>query len=678
MRRRGAALLPVALPALIALLGAPGAGPGVPAAVALPADSVSASVPASVPASTPDSIAASPAAIDSTLAAAVAEAAAAGPERASLALEILDARRDGATSVRRQWQGRRPVAILRLPLVGDALDRPIALDAGTPLEPWRPPSSDRTPVDGFPLYFGAPNAAATLARPATPEGDPFLVDSWGRAPGPRGAFPGPASPVTGAAPEIWWERALLGGSDGAEPTESALAYERGERGLEQTGVRFTAPAFARGIAGAFTRRASDGDGAIVRALETRYVVAAGLPRVGGARTWLEGSIAERRLDEAIPDPILERLEAGVAEGERRHLALHASRPTPSGVLEFEARAASVRHTQVEFDGARERWEEPSWTLRADGSGRAGPAWTWLLAAETTGRTIRSRAGPAVGFSGSVDASFEIHRQEGRLAAGLRRESGDAREPGTLLSWGADLAYDVREGSKGLLDARIFAAARGARAAAAIDLASAHERPTWEDLLLPARDRAFADVVVVPKPVRYRIRSDASLGARRLDGVGARAAWSPGRRVRLHATGSIRHVTDDFGWDLLREETSDSLFLTDRARRRGDGWSSHASLGASFDAAHVAARLLGWARGGDRDLAPRAGSPPWAGLDAALDLKATLFTNFTVPVDPASGDQSLIPFWSTKTHVYCFESRIRIVAFDIESLEKKTLAAFKEP
>jgi hypothetical protein len=588
-----------------------------PDSVAVP-DSVAA--PVSVAA--PDSIVATPAAIDSASAALAAPAA--GPERASLTLELLDARRDGATSVRRQWQGRRPVTVVRLPLMGDAFDGPIALDAGTPLEPWRPRSGDRTLVDGFPIYFGAPNAAATIATPAPPEGDPFLVDAWDRGPGPRAPLAGSASLFAGAAPELWWKQAVLGDADGAEPTESALAYEKGERGLEQTGARFTAPSFARGIAGAYTRRASDGDGAIFRALETRYVLAAGLPRLGAVRAWVDGAIAERRFDEAIPDPLAGRLETGVAQGDRRHLALHARRASGSGALEVEARAARVRHTQIEFDGARERWEEPSWTLRADGSWRAASSWTWLLSAETTRRTIRSAAGPAAGFSGSVDASFERRRQEGRLTAALRRESGRAWDTGALVSWGADLAYDVREGDRGLLDARIFASARGTRAAAEIDLESAHERPSYEDLFLPARDRSFADVVVVPKPVRYSIRSDASLRARRLDGIAARATWAPGRRVRLLATGSMRRVTDDFGWDLVREETADSLLVTERARRRGDGWSGHASLGASFEAAHLGARVLGWARGGGRDLAPRAGSPPRAGLDASLDLKANLF------------------------------------------------------
>ncbi|HMG90319.1 MAG TPA: ATP-binding protein [Chryseolinea sp.] len=62
----------------------------------------------------------------------------------------------------------------------------------------------------------------------------------------------------------------------------------------------------------------------------------------------------------------------------------------------------------------------------------------------------------------------------------------------------------------------------------------------------------------------------------------------------------------------------------------------------------------------------------------FDMQTEVFKNFTATIDSTAGDQSLIPFWSTKTHVYCFESRIRIVAFDIQSLEKKTIVALKEP
>ncbi len=44
--------------------------------------------------------------------------------------------------------------------------------------------------------------------------------------------------------------------------------------------------------------------------------------------------------------------------------------------------------------------------------------------------------------------------------------------------------------------------------------------------------------------------------------------------------------------------------------------------------------------------------------------------------PAIG--SMIPFGSTNTHIYCFESRTRIVTFDIRSLEKKTVLTSSQP
>jgi ligand-binding sensor domain-containing protein len=51
-----------------------------------------------------------------------------------------------------------------------------------------------------------------------------------------------------------------------------------------------------------------------------------------------------------------------------------------------------------------------------------------------------------------------------------------------------------------------------------------------------------------------------------------------------------------------------------------------------------------------------------------DIQTDLFTNFLAEIDSTTRDGPMIPFGSTKTHIYYFESN-RIVTFDIRSLEK---------
>jgi signal transduction histidine kinase len=61
-----------------------------------------------------------------------------------------------------------------------------------------------------------------------------------------------------------------------------------------------------------------------------------------------------------------------------------------------------------------------------------------------------------------------------------------------------------------------------------------------------------------------------------------------------------------------------------------------------------------------------------------DIQTDLFTNFLTEIDSTTRDGSMIPFGSTNTHIYCFESRTRIVTFDIRSLEKKTVLTSSQP
>jgi len=546
------------------------------------------------------------------------------PSRARGARGELDVDRlrlDGRTTIRRQLQGRWPAQAIEFPLPSEAWDRSVTLDAGVPLAGQATPATDRTAVSGFQLFFGLPNAATAIASPGASRNDPFLVSRWSTA-SPRPMMGGAAELLAAPRASLWWESALLDRGARPGPTESALLYEKGENGLQQVGVRFVAPSLEPGFAAAYTRRATDGVEAWWRATDTRYAIAVTLPRRGTLRAWIEGDLASRRIEEsAIPDPALGRIRAGESLLDDRSLVLHLQQNGGGWEHRLRAEVARARHTGIEIDGVRQRWEEPSWTLGAESRWRPAPGWTWMAGARAGGRDLRYRAGPATTPIGPLDVAFGATRHEGRAGIAVRR---DVARRGTSRSWGADLAYDAREGDRGMLDARLHASLLSRRGIARLDLESAHERATWEDRLLPERDRVFEDVVVMPKPVRYTASGEPSLRPRRMNGAVASALWHPRGGLEFSTSGSARYVADDFGWDLTRIETADTLLVLDRAALRGSGWTSHASLGTAATWRSISLRALGWMRGGSSRHSPRAGALPRAGLDASLDGAAVLF------------------------------------------------------
>lgn len=517
-------------------------------------------------------------------------------------------RRDGRTSARLLLQERRAIQVLEMPLPGEGWDRLSTPDAGVPLLGGRAHATDRTPVSGFPLYFGLPNASTAIGSPGPSRGDPFLISGWGTA-APRAT--------------LWWEPALLERGAKLGATESALLYEKGDDGLQQVGARFVMPSLGPGLAAAYTRRATDGAEAWWRATDTRYAAAVLLPRRGAFRGWVEGDLASRRIEDAEPNPdsLVVRKRAGESMLEDRSLAVHLQRSAGAWEHRMRAEVARTKHTGIEVDGVRQRWDEPSWTIGGETRWRPAADWLWIGALHATGRDLRYRAGPAMTPIGPLDTSFRETWREGRAGLAVRR---DLTRNGTTRAWGAEIAYDAREHDRGMLDARLHASLLSRRGSARVDLESAHERATGEDLLLPERDRIFNDVLVLPKPVRYTASGDPTLRPRRLNGAVASAHWRPAGRMELSASGSARHIADDFGWDLSRVETADSIFVEDRAMRRGSGWTSHASLGAAASWRSVSLRALGWMRGGSSRLSSRGGALPRAGLDASLDGAVTLF------------------------------------------------------
>ena len=72
---------------------------------------------------------------------------------------------------------------------------------------------------------------------------------------------------------------------------------------------------------------------------------------------------------------------------------------------------------------------------------------------------------------------------------------------------------------------------------------------------------------------------------------------------------------------------------------------------------------------------------WLGTTKGLaryDVKADTFTNFITSIDSNNAIRSVYVFWSTGTRVYCIESEKRVVTYDINSYEKKTVLSFNDP
>jgi signal transduction histidine kinase len=66
---------------------------------------------------------------------------------------------------------------------------------------------------------------------------------------------------------------------------------------------------------------------------------------------------------------------------------------------------------------------------------------------------------------------------------------------------------------------------------------------------------------------------------------------------------------------------------------------------------------------------------WVGTTRGLsryDLEADTFTNFVTVIDSVNADKSVIPFWCTRNDLYALESGLRIVKYNIHSLQKKNL------
>src|SRR5262249_27612051 len=126
-------------------------------------------------------------------------------------------------------------------------------------------------------------------------------------------------------------------------------------------------------------------------------------------------------------------------------------------------------------GGRERWQFPeiSADLRLEAADTLG--WVWSMGAEGSTRRAEYR---------DDFTTFESRFRAGRVTVGVRRSGA--------IGIAADVAGDVREGDAPFADARLSVWKAGTRARIRIDAESAHERPTFVDLLSPERvDTVFA-------------------------------------------------------------------------------------------------------------------------------------------------------------------------------------------
>jgi hypothetical protein len=542
----------------------------------------------------------------------------AAPDTSGFVIRVDAARKRGETSLADLLRGRRPVFVAAAPSFASGSGVPILLDAGGAVRP-RPETiageraTDRTVISSLPTLAGAPGLATAWDLPESRGFDSFdfvAIDSM-LSPGPfRSAGELLARPRT-----VPFTAFAMPDPPRPERVRSALYYRRGDGGLLDTGARFSSPLLARGVAASFTRHTAEVLPPFLTTLSTRYTAAAGLTRPGAFSSWVEGRLFTMNMEIDFPGGYANSFALTHARSEwaSREAALHAqwkgSVLRASGAL----RVGQGQATQVGYQKSRERWRFPElsgegWVSGGGGAGGSGlGGWTWSVGGEAARRRIDYREDSATSFRPQI--------YSGRLTAGLRRggDSGAA----------ADVAADMREGDGTLIDARLSLWAAAPRRRVRLDLESAHERPTYVDLLTPRREDTYFSTADFTKTIVIQRSGNPALRARALRGALAAGSLSLGR-VDLLAFGSLRHVTDDFGWSARRSETADTVLIVDVAEQRGDGWTAFGAAGAEASLGPIALRGMAWARGGRDGLSPQSGSPPRVGLDASVGLRGTFF------------------------------------------------------
>lgn len=522
------------------------------------------------------------------------------------------ARKRGDVSLNELLRARRPVVIARSPSFEPLLGAPTLLDAGGRVRPRPSPiygerATDRTLVSSLFHGAGIPALAAGWEAPETEGVDPFdfvTVDST-LAPGP---FRGAGDLLSGPPTALFSDLAV---ADPRPPrrVRSTLFYRRGDGNLLDTAARFSSPLLLHGVAGSYVRHAAEALDPLLESISTRYEAAAGLTQ-GPLRSWVEGRLFQMRMEVNYPGGYENSFAAehSRAEWSSREGSLHAAwageKVTASGVV----RVGKGQATQIDYSGRRERWAFPEVSAEGAVSGAITENGSWSLSGEGVSRRIDYREDSVSAFRPRVGS--------GRIAAGIRWQRGNRGISG-------DVAGDARRGDATLVDARVSTWGVFGAAKFRLDAESAHERPTFVDLMTPARtDTLFT--FFVPTSLVLSRSGNPALGARALRGILALGSYAPARGVDLFGFGSARHITDDFGWNASRTATGNTIVVTDVASERGDGWVFQGAGGGSALLGPLAIRGFGWARGGRHGLSPQEGSPARVGADGSLGLRAAFF------------------------------------------------------
>jgi hypothetical protein len=579
----------------ILLLGALAAGP--PAGMFGPARPDSAGAAAD----STGGRAKSPAAADTTRA----------PASSLRRIDLTSERKAGAASLENVLRFRWATFLAPIPLFGPTQGSLTLPDGGGPvrLDGWireGERATDEPLIGSAALGWGAPWLALALDDPRTNGTDVLDLDSIElplvpgdfREPGEILTRPlprGPASPAPG-------DTARSG------ITRTTLLYRKGSGDQKLTGARFQTGVFRRRVYASYTRSQANGFEPLERSLSSRYALRAELGGWMSHRFSLEGLLYERSIQDS---------SGGASEWDRRHVALAATHDGTRWSDAWRLRFGTAKETWVltpdqaltPEPGSRERWEFPTTSAEGSISYRSDPATTWITSVQAASRKIVYRAD-------SLPA-FEPRRGEARVRLGGRRVMG------SVSGVGFDAAYDVREAQPSFWDGRfsLWSGTGGTRGR--IDVESAHDRPSWVDLLTPATLHIFASPSQTVLSELSR-SGDPTLRPRRLSGALGALGLTPLRGLDLELSGSYRRVTDDFGWNVSADTSGGVIQVASAAGKRGSGWLSHAAVGWEFKRGPIRARGLGWIRGGPDSLAPRAGSPPRRALESALDLRLVLF------------------------------------------------------
>ncbi len=533
------------------------------------------------------------------------------PALALRRIDLIAERKAGAASLENVLRLRWAAFLAPLPLFGPTQGSLALPDGGGPvrLDGWireGERATDEPLMGSVALEWGAPWLAFALDDPRTNGTDVLDLDAIEqplepgdfREPGELLARPLPRGPSSPAA----------GDTARSAISRTTLLYRRGSGDAQLTGARFQTGVFHRRLYASYTRNQANGLAPLDRSVSSRYALRAELGRWASHRFALEGLLYERSILDST---------GGQSEWDRRHVALLAAHEGERWNDAWRFRLGSSKETWVltqDFNlspeaGSRERWEFPTASAEGSISYRSDPATTWITSFQAASRKIVYRAD-------SLPA-FEPRRGEARMRLGGRRALD------TTSGVGIDVAYDVREAQPSFWDGRVSLWTGTGGARGRIDVESAHDRPSWLDLLTPATLHTFVSPTTFVLSELYR-SGDPALRPRRLSGALGTLGLTPLRGLDLEFSGSCRRVTDDFGWNVSADSSGLVTRYTSAAGERGQGWLSHAAVGWEFKRGAIRARGVGWIRGGPDSLAPQAGSPPHRALDSALDLRVVLF------------------------------------------------------